>query len=168
MRLGDPTAKLLGRLTLNPLAHLDPLGSILLLLAGFGWAKPIPVDARYLEHPRRDMMWIALAGPVSNVVLAIAFGTLLRFIPLDALQESGPAGRAVLYMIAKSVQMNLVLPPNMIRSFRRTAARPRLAAQRSPLFEATVHVSPGARVAGLRRLQHHRMFVSPFVCRARS
>ena len=118
LRLGDPTARLLGRLTLNPLAHLDPLGTILIFVAGFGWAKPIPVDDRYLQHPRRDMMWIALAGPVSNVVLAIAFGTLLRLLPLEAVQEGGPAGRAMVYMIAKSVQLNLHLAAfNMIPIF---------------------------------------------------
>ena len=66
----DRDGRLLGRLTLNPLAHLDPLGSILFLLPPhIGWAKPVPVDERNLSHPRRDMMWIALAGPVSNVIL---------------------------------------------------------------------------------------------------
>ena len=86
LRLGDPTAKLLGRLTLNPLVHLDPIGTIVFFIARIGWAKPVPVDVRYLRHPRRDMMWIALAGPASNVLLAFGFGLALRAI--DALGVS--------------------------------------------------------------------------------
>ena len=69
-RLGDPTARVQGRLTLNPLPHIDPLGAVAFLLAGFGWAKPVPVNAYNLRHPRRDMAWIAAAGPVSNFVVA--------------------------------------------------------------------------------------------------
>jgi Zn-dependent proteases len=99
----------MGRLTLNPIAHLDPIGSILFLLPPhFGWAKPVPVDARYLAHPRRDMMWIALAGPVSNVILAALFGTLLRFQSLIAVGTS-PAAVAVVRMVETSVVLNLVL-----------------------------------------------------------
>lgn len=108
-RLGDPTARLMGRLTLNPIAHLDPIGSILFLLPPhFGWAKPVPVDARYLAHPRRDMMWIALAGPVSNVILAAIFGTLLRLQPLIEVGTS-PAAVAVVRMVETSVVLSLVL-----------------------------------------------------------
>ena len=108
-RLGDPTARMMGRLTLNPIAHLDPIGSILFLLPPhFGWAKPVPVDARYLAHPRRDMMWIALAGPVSNVILAAFFGTLLRLQPLIAVGTS-PAAVAVIRMVQTSVVLNLIL-----------------------------------------------------------
>ena len=69
-RLGDNTAARLGRLTLNPMAHLDPVGSIALLLMGFGWAKPVPVDTRYLSNPREDMVKVAAAGPLSNLLLA--------------------------------------------------------------------------------------------------
>jgi len=60
-KLGDPTAKNQGRLTLNPIAHLDPIGSMMILFVGFGWAKPVPVDSRYLTNPRKDMMKIAFA-----------------------------------------------------------------------------------------------------------
>jgi Zn-dependent protease len=88
-RLGDPTARLQGRLSLNPLVHIDPVGTVLLPLVAFalnapiiGWAKPVPVDFRYLQHPRRDFMWIALAGPASNVVLAVGASLLLRALPL--------------------------------------------------------------------------------------
>lgn len=70
-RLGDPTPRLMGRLTLNPLVHLDPIGTIMLLIARFGWGKPVQFDPFNLRHPRRDSALISLAGPVSNLVLAI-------------------------------------------------------------------------------------------------
>jgi Zn-dependent protease len=69
-RLGDPTARLSGRLTLNPLPHLDPLGALAFVLAGFGWAKPVPVNAYNLRHPIRDMALVAAAGPLSNFAVA--------------------------------------------------------------------------------------------------
>lgn len=84
-RLGDPTARLLGRLTLNPLAHIDWIGTVLFPIVGMlsnlpliGWAKPVPVDMRNLRAPRRDFAIVALAGPVSNVILAIGFAILLK------------------------------------------------------------------------------------------
>lgn len=69
-RLGDPTAKAAGRLTLNPIRHIDPLGLLLLVTAHVGWAKPVPVDPRYFKKPKAGMALTALAGPVSNFVLA--------------------------------------------------------------------------------------------------
>ena len=77
-RLGDNTAARLGRLTLNPMSHLDPLGSLALLLMGFGWAKPVPVDSRYLENPKQDMVKVAAAGPISNIILAVVAALVLR------------------------------------------------------------------------------------------
>ncbi|HEX3111813.1 MAG TPA: site-2 protease family protein [Candidatus Eisenbacteria bacterium] len=110
LRLGDPTAKLLGRLTLNPLAHLDPLGTLIFIIPPhIGWAKPVPVDVRYLKHPRRDMMWIALAGPVSNVILAFLFGMLLRGMNAVGHDFASPAERALVNMVAWSVVLNLSL-----------------------------------------------------------
>ena len=79
-RLGDATAARMGRLTLNPISHLDPVGSIALLLMGFGWAKPVPVDARYLQNPKEDMVKVAAAGPISNIILAIIAALALRFL----------------------------------------------------------------------------------------
>lgn len=80
-RKGDPTARLLGRITLNPVPHMDILGTVILPLAAlftgaplFGWGKPVPVDGRYLKHPRQDFLWIAAAGPISNMILAALFG----------------------------------------------------------------------------------------------
>ena len=79
-RLGDSTAARMGRLTLNPMSHLDPIGSLALLLMGFGWAKPVPVDPRYLDNPRQDMVKVAAAGPISNIILAIIAALVLRLL----------------------------------------------------------------------------------------
>ncbi len=99
---GDPTAKAMGRLTLNPLAHLDPLGTLLLLIVGFGWGKPVPVDEFNLPQPRRDMALISLAGPGSNILGAIISGILLH-IPLLANQ---PLIFSFLYVF---ILLNLIL-----------------------------------------------------------
>ena len=79
-RLGDSTAARMGRLTLNPMSHLDPIGSLALIFMGFGWAKPVPVDARYLKNPRQDMVKVAAAGPISNIILAIIGALVLRLL----------------------------------------------------------------------------------------
>jgi Zn-dependent protease len=79
-RLGDPTAKYMGRLTLNPLAHLDPLGSLLILFAGFGWAKPTPYNPYNLQGGRSGEAIVGFAGPASNLVLATAAAIPLRYI----------------------------------------------------------------------------------------
>ncbi len=70
----------MGRLTLNPMAHLDMMGSLMILFVGFGWAKPVPVDGSNLRNPRTDMMKVAAAGPVSNLLLAMVAGMVLRFM----------------------------------------------------------------------------------------
>jgi Zn-dependent protease len=76
--LGDRTPRLLGRLTLNPKAHYDPLGTTLIFFAGFGWAKPVPVNPNYTRNPRQSMMFIAVAGPLSNLVMAGLAGIPIR------------------------------------------------------------------------------------------
>jgi Zn-dependent protease len=85
-RLGDPTARLAGRLTLNPLPHIDPFGALAFVLAGFGWAKPVPVNAFRLRRPVRDMALVAVAGPVSN--FALAFLGLVAWILVQRLVSS--------------------------------------------------------------------------------
>ncbi|MDQ0173446.1 site-2 protease family protein [Paenibacillus tundrae] len=75
-KFGDPTAKLLGRVTLNPVVHFDLLGVIMLLIAGFGWARPVPVNRANFDHPRRMSLIVSLAGPLSNLLLAI-MGTIV-------------------------------------------------------------------------------------------
>ena len=85
-KLGDPTAKNLGRITLNPVKHLDPIGFLCMLLCGFGWANPVPINSRYFKNPRRDMAISAAAGPISNVLLAFIFALLLKifFVAIQA------------------------------------------------------------------------------------
>jgi Zn-dependent protease len=80
--LGDPTPRSQGRVSLNPLAHLDPLGTIMLLLAGFGWGKPVQFDPYNLKNQQRDTVLIALAGPVSNILLAFVIALLLPWLPI--------------------------------------------------------------------------------------
>jgi len=115
-RLGDPTAKLMGRLTLNPLPHLDPIGTILLFLVHFGWAKPVPVDPRHFDNPRRDMVWVALAGPGANVMLAALGGAALQFtLNYGLLLPFGALYRMLGFMIFINLMLaffNLVpIPP---------------------------------------------------------
>ncbi|MBM3230915.1 site-2 protease family protein [Candidatus Peregrinibacteria bacterium] len=90
-RLGDPTAKDLGRLTLNPVAHLDPIGTLLFLFVGFGWGKPVPVDPRYFRNYRRDGAITAFAGPLSNLILAFGSFALAKVIGIapEVLGASG-------------------------------------------------------------------------------
>lgn len=113
-RFGDPTARLLGRLTLNPLRHLDPIGTLALMFFGFGWAKPVPVNFRNLHHPRRDMIWVALAGPLTNFSLALASALLLRGLggfqgdPSNA-SVLGPYLQPVALMAGFSLYINIIL-----------------------------------------------------------
>ena len=79
-KCGDNTAARMGRLTLNPMAHLDVMGSLMILFVGFGWAKPVPVDSRNLGDPRKDMMKVAAAGPLSNLLLAMLAGMAWRLL----------------------------------------------------------------------------------------
>ncbi len=81
--MGDPTAKNAGRLTLNPLAHLDPIGALVLIMTRrFGWAKPVPINPRYYDNPRRDLMLVSFAGPASNLALAAFFAIIINIMPL--------------------------------------------------------------------------------------
>lgn len=110
-KLGDPTARLAGRLTLNPLKHLDPFGSVILplllsLLPGgviFGWAKPVPYDPRNLRHPARDGALVAAAGPVSNLALALVFGLLFQFF------SPGPGETAVVNELFPALLAQIVI-----------------------------------------------------------
>ncbi|MFA5104862.1 MAG: site-2 protease family protein [Candidatus Margulisiibacteriota bacterium] len=79
---GDPTPKMSGRLTLNPLAHIDPIGFLMLVIVRFGWAKPIPINLNYFKDPEKDMALVALAGPFANFSLAVLAALLFRVIPL--------------------------------------------------------------------------------------
>ena len=107
-RLGDPTAKMAGRLTMNPLKHLDPLGVLAFVIMKIGWAKPVPVDPRYFRNPQKDMLLVALAGPGANVLLALASALLARVLvsvpvlPLFVLQP-------LVGMLVASVWINIML-----------------------------------------------------------
>ena len=79
-RLGDPTAQAMGRLTLNPLKHLDPLGTLAFFIIKIGWAKPVPVNPAYFRNPRKDMLWVALAGPAVNLVLAVISALAVKVV----------------------------------------------------------------------------------------
>ncbi|MCX7827686.1 MAG: site-2 protease family protein [Thermanaerothrix sp.] len=79
--LGDPTPRLSGRLSLNPLHHLDPVGAVMLLIFRFGWAKPVPVDARYFKNPTRDMVLVSLAGSAGNFLTAFMVGLMVKVMP---------------------------------------------------------------------------------------
>ncbi|MFS8582017.1 MAG: site-2 protease family protein [Limnochordales bacterium] len=106
VRLGDPGPKFDGRLTLNPLAHLDPVGTLMLFFFSFGWAKPVMVNPARFKNPRRDMMWVALAGPLSNIALAFALARLAPFI-LNIVPPG--ALRATWMFLQVSVQLNIWL-----------------------------------------------------------
>lgn len=100
--LGDDTAKRMGRLTFNPLKHIDPLGVVVFYFMGFGWAKPVPVDWRNFQDPHKDMMYVALAGPVSNVILAVICSFFIRIVP--------PEGNTILFILLSfGVYMNVAL-----------------------------------------------------------
>ena len=125
-RRGDRTAEMLGRLTMNPAAHADPVGTIFLPLLAlftqlpiFGWAKPVPVNPRNLKRPRQDMFWIALAGPVSNLLLAgvaaIGLFVTVRAMPesllsMDAINDTGVGRPSVVFkLITSFISVNVLL-----------------------------------------------------------
>lgn len=115
LKLGDKTAQMMGRLTLNPIKHIDPLGTILvpgllLMFTGFmfGWAKPVPVTFQNLRHPKQDMAWVALAGPGANLVMGILWALVTKFGLLLAVNDaliSGP----MIYMGVAGVLVNGML-----------------------------------------------------------
>lgn len=114
-RFGDPTARLLGRLTLNPAKHLDPIGTLALLFFGFGWARPVPINFNNLHSPKQDMIWVALAGPGTNFSLALLSAVLLRGLGLLT-QAFNPEGtdlalmvEPVSLMLGFSLYINIIL-----------------------------------------------------------
>ncbi len=106
---GDQTARMQGRLTLNPLKHLDPIGTIAIFLIHFGWAKPVPVDPRNFRNPRRDMILVSLAGPMSNLATMIV--SLFALIILAALGKGVPSflAQPLIAMFSWSIMINSIL-----------------------------------------------------------
>jgi Zn-dependent protease len=113
MKLGDPTAKLDGRLSLNPLHHLDPIGALCLLFFRFGWAKPVPINPSYFKKPRRDLVIVSLAGVTGNILTAFVCTQLVNFFP--SLFQTYGAQQFILIMIYMNVGLaafNLIpIPP---------------------------------------------------------
>jgi Zn-dependent protease len=111
-RLGDRTPRALGRLTLNPLVHLDPIGTLSILFFGFGWARPVPVNARNFPNPRQGMLQVALAGPLANVTVAFLVGALLQIPGLFAGAPAGDFVELVVLINALLAVFNLIpVPP---------------------------------------------------------
>jgi Zn-dependent protease len=109
-RYGDDTAQKTGRLSLNPLRHLDPLGTIMIFLVHFGWAKPVPVNPYNLRNPKNDMLWISAAGPLSNMLLALISGLLFRLFSDFALTSEGNSLAGLLVLVVFfSLKINLAL-----------------------------------------------------------
>jgi Zn-dependent protease len=113
-RFGDPTAKMMGRLTLNPIKHIDLVGTLMIFFIGIGWAKPVPVVFENLRNPKRDMIWVAAAGPITNIILATISALLLRGLVAFANPAASGSPLAMLVeplvlMLAFSVYINLLL-----------------------------------------------------------
>ncbi|MCK4738579.1 MAG: site-2 protease family protein [Deltaproteobacteria bacterium] len=111
-RLGDNTAKMLGRITLNPLKHLDPIGTLAIFLTGlFGWARPVPVNPRNFRHPTRDMMWVSIAGPMTNLFLAAIFALIVKALIFFGGPSSfgGTLYEPLITMAYISVRLNIAL-----------------------------------------------------------
>ncbi len=110
-RFGDPTARMLGRLTLNPLKHIDIIGTLMLVIVGIGWAKPVPVVMENLRNPKKDMVWVSAAGPCTNLLLALLSAGLLQVL-MAIPSDTGGAHFMLLplqYMVGFSIYINLLL-----------------------------------------------------------
>ena len=109
-RFGDPTAKMAGRLTLNPLKHLDLLGTLTFFVTQMiGWAKPVPIDFRYFKKPKTDMIWVSLAGPVSNLLMAFIFAQLVKFIPYISVSSADTTMFALVKMVYTLSSLSVVI-----------------------------------------------------------
>jgi len=113
-RYGDPTARMLGRLTLNPIKHIDIIGTLMIFFVGIGWAKPVPVVYENLRNPKRDMIWVAAAGPITNILLALVSAIVLRGLVAFASPAASGTQLAMIIeplvlMLAFSVYINLLL-----------------------------------------------------------
>lgn len=113
-RFGDPTARMMGRLTLNPIKHIDIIGTLMIFFVGIGWAKPVPVVYENLHNPKRDMIWVAAAGPITNITLATISAFALRGLVTLSGQATSVSAISIfleplVLMLAFSVYINLLL-----------------------------------------------------------
>ena len=104
--VGDPTAERYGRLSLNPFAHFDLVGTLMLLFVGFGWAKPVPINTRYFRHPRRDLVIVSLAGVAGNILTAVLTVLFFRFFGARWYNMTGRAGLIFLFQMV-NINMGL-------------------------------------------------------------
>ncbi len=108
-KFGDSTARDAGRLTLNPLKHLDPIGTLVFIVTGMiGWAKPVPVNPYNLKDPKRDMMWVALAGPAANLIIAVISAIVFRLL-IGIISLDNSVGGKILLPVALMVQLSVIL-----------------------------------------------------------
>ena len=173
-RLGDPTAARLGRLTLNPISHVDIYGTILiplfLVVVGapfiFGYAKPVPVNFHNLRNPKRDMIWVAAAGPVTNIILAVASGYLFKAV--YGLENLLPDSvQSPLAMMADfSVKMNVMLAAfNLLPLPPLDGGRVLVGMAPQPLSSIVARIEPFGFIILLALLVTHTLdfFLEPFV-----
>jgi Zn-dependent protease len=151
-RCGDPTARLLGRLTINPLRHLDPIGTLALLVFGFGWARAVPVNPDNLRRERRDMIWVALAGPGANLALALCCALLLR----GAASLSGIAASSFLEPVSLMAAFGLYI--NVILALFNLLPIPPLDGGR-----VLVSLLPERLAAGVRRVEPFGLLLIVFL-----
>ena len=111
LSLGDPTAKQAGRITFNPISHLDPIGAICLLLFHFGWAKPVPVNPRYFRNPRMGNLWVSLAGPLANFGVELLAGIIYRYFVFPWGVYEAILGSMIVLNIALGLFNLLPIPP---------------------------------------------------------
>lgn len=118
--LGDPTPRLQGRLTLNPMAHLDPIGTLLILFTGFGWGRPVRFDPYNLAHPRQDGMKIALAGPASNIALALFVSLLYKIVQIASfpIPELGASVMQIIIITNISLAIFNLIPIEPLDGFK--------------------------------------------------
>jgi Zn-dependent protease len=114
-RLGDPTAKNSGRLSFNPIRHMDPLGTAMFFITAiipngfiFGWAKPVPVSPYYFKSRQKGMMWVGMAGPLTNFLLAVIFAIVLNLLA-PSLNQAGPVREWLFTLLFLALQVNVVL-----------------------------------------------------------
>ena len=112
-KLGDESQKFRGRLTINPTKHLDPIGFILLLVVGFGWAKPVMIDSRYFKNPKKDDIKVSLAGPVANLIVALItavfLGLMIGIFARMGMSTSGQTFSIIIMIFKNMIWMNLIL-----------------------------------------------------------
>lgn len=102
---GDPTAEMSGRLSLNPIVHIDPVGLLMLILFRFGWAKPVPINPNYFKDPEKDMAFVGLAGPIVNFFAAWVCSLIVKFVPV----LPGEFGQVIVYLLKYAIWLNIAL-----------------------------------------------------------